>query len=192
LIAATTLSHPAPVAAECTHFDPWPSFTAAASTAKRIVVGEVVESYANDSADNAVTFRVRVDEVLRGPLVTSLEFRDVVVSGAPLEVCDDSILRVLVGDVLAFAFDAHLPGVAEPVLAVAWIRGTPDEFLVPGAERLTLAQARALAGLPPTDTLPEPRSGSRANLPLVPLLGMLAGLTVLILRRRRGLVGRCS
>jgi hypothetical protein len=43
-----------PMAAECTAIDPWASFTEAARSAKRIVVGEVIESYGDDSADNAI------------------------------------------------------------------------------------------------------------------------------------------
>lgn len=175
-----------PVAAECTQIDPWPSFTEAAPTATRIVVGEVVRSYLDDSADNAIHFRVRVDEVLRGSPQSALEFREEVRSGAPLKVCPgDSILRVRVGDVLAFAFDARISSSREPVLAVAWVRGRPHDFLMPGAERLTVSRIRELARMPTTDTsTPRPRDDS-GDLSVTVLLGLFAASTLLVIRRRR-------
>lgn len=183
LLAGVALSTTAtPVAAECTQLDRWPSFTEAAPSAKRIIVGEVVESYFDDSADNAITFRMRVDEVLRGRSRRALEFRDVVRSGAPLTICPgDSILRVRVGDILAFAFDARVASSPDPVLAVAWIRGTPDDFLMPGAERLTLAEVRSLAALPATDTA-LPSEERERSIPMIPLLaaGLLGALVRLL------------
>ena len=175
-----------PVAAECTHMDSWPSFARASQTAKQILVGEVVESYANDSADYAIRFRFRVDEVLRGPATTLLDVRDVVRSGAPVKSCTDSILRVRVGDVMAFAFDARIPGAPDPVLAVAWIRGRPDDFLMPGAEVLTLAKVRSLAALPVTDAAPPGRASPAAesSVPLL-LAGTLGALAALVRLRRK-------
>ena len=181
--SAWMLATARPVAAECTGMDPWPSFTEAAPSATRIVIGEVVESFSDDSADNAVHFRVRVDEVLRGSSRSSLELRDVR-SGVPLKICPDSILRVRVGDVLAFAFDARVSNSPEPVLAVAWIRGRPHEFLLPGAERLTLAQVRALAGLPATDTVASYFADDSGDRPAVLFLGLFGTVTVLLVRRR--------
>jgi len=130
---------PSSVAAECTQLDPWPSFRAAARSAESIVVGEVVESFLDDSADNAVWFRLRVDEVLRGRSEASIEFRKEVQSGLPLTICPgDSVLRVRIGDRLAMAFGARFRGVDGPVTAVAFLNRTPDSFLMPGMERLTL------------------------------------------------------
>ena len=181
--SASMLATAMPVAAECMGMDPWSSFTEAAPTATRIVIGEVVESYSDDSADNAIHFRIRVDEVLRGSSQSSLEFRDVR-SGAPLEFCRDSILRVRVGDVLAFAFDARVSSSPDPVLAVAWIRGRPHAFLMPGAERLTLAQVRALARLPATDTV-TPHVGDASGDPTAAVfIGLFGAITLLVVRRR--------
>ena len=182
IVATTT-----PTTAECTSIDRWPSFTEAARSAKRIVVGEVVQSYADDSADNAIEFRVRVDERLRGKSVRFLEFRGGTKSGAPLKICPaDSILRVRVGDVIAFAFDARVASSPDPVLAVAWVRGTPHPFLMPGAEVLTLQAVRELAALPMTDTLPLASRAEGTDLPVLPLLaGAVSLLAVLIRPRRR-------
>lgn len=174
-----------PVAAECTEIDPWPSFTEAAPTATRIVLGEVVESYFDDSADNAVHFRVRVDEVLRGSPQSTLEFREEVRSGAPLKLCPgDSLLRGRVGDVLAFAFDARISSSPDPVLAVAWVRGRPHAFLMPGAERLTVSQVRALARLPATDTATPHPGDDSGDPPVAVFLGLFAAITLLVMRRR--------
>lgn len=187
---AGVLANAAPVAAECTQLDPWPSFTKAAPTAQRIVVGEVIQSYTDDSADNAIEFRLRVDEVLRGDAPPFLEFTEGTRSGMPLVVCPgDSILRVREGDVLAFAFDARIPTSRDPVMAVAWIRGEPDLFLMPASETLTLARVRELAALPATDTVTT--SSTIPTTPLAaPLLLLGVGICafVLALRRYRGLI----
>jgi len=178
LACASMLLTAAPVAAECTQLDPWPSFTAAAPSAQRIVVGEVVHSFRDDSADNAIEFRVRVDEVLRGEGAAGLDFRGGTRSGAPSTVCGDSILRVHVGDVLAFAFDARIESAPGPVLAVAWVRGIPDDFLMPGAETLSLGRVHELA--PPT--VDRPLSSGEpdpAELPLVPVA--IAGILLSVL-----------
>jgi len=148
------LASGAPALAECVQFDPWPSFEEAAPTAERIVVGKVVAGYAFDSASQALTFRLRVDEVIRGQAATILEFRDVVRSGAPLKLCTDSMLTVRVGDTLAMAFDAHVAGVRGPVLAVAFLNRTPDQFSMPGIQHVSLRDVhRMAAGLPPTDAV---------------------------------------
>ncbi len=166
---------PGPVAAECTGLDPWPSFTAAARSAKVIVVGEVVESFADDSADNAIHFRFRVDQVLRGEAESEIEFRDVVRSGLPLTICPgNSLLRVRAGDQLAMAFGARYRAVAGPVTAVAFLDRTPDSFLMPDMERLTLDQVHAVADLPATDTEPGPLPP--VTDPTLPLSLLLVGL----------------
>jgi len=182
---AGVLASAAPVAAECTQLDPWPSFTEAAPTAQRIVVGEVIQSYTVDAGDDAIEFRVRVDEVLRGEAPAFLDFREGTRSGVPLTICPrDSILRVREGDVLAFAFDARIAASPDPVLAVAWIRGEPDLFLMPGSETLTLARVRQLAALPATDTLTASSTVDTAPLAAqLLLLGAGACAFVLALRR---------
>lgn len=194
-----------PVAAECPGLDPWPSFTDASRSARTIVLGEVVESLQDDSADNAVWFRVRVDEVLRGKATPIIEIK-LLYSGVPLKFCSDSILRVRMADRIAFAFDARISGVAGPVTTVAWVReglaptpppapGSPNEqvesvrdFLVPGVERLAVSEVRALAALPATNT--EQVGAHQAALgpwPALATLVVAAGLLgfVVVLRRRQ-------
>jgi hypothetical protein len=117
---------------------------------------------------------VRVDEILRGESPPVLEFRGGTRSRAPLTICpSDSILRVRVGDVLAFAFDARVAASPNPVLAVAWVRGQPHPFLMPGAETLTPAAVRDLAALPMTDTRGPSMQGTG---PAFYLLAVLVGL----------------
>jgi hypothetical protein len=174
------------VAAECGLLDPWPSFTEAAPSAKRILVGRVMSSYAVDTADFAYEFQLRVDEVLRGSATSTLEFRGLTRSGLPLKLCPgDSFLRVKVGDVLAFAFEARVAGSPNPVLAVAWIHGSPDGFMLPGAEKLTIAQVRSLASMPQTDALAAPSNPSQ-GVPVWPLLAGVVGGCALLMRVRRG------
>ena len=174
-----------PVVAECTGFDSWPSFREAARTADRIVVGEVVEAYSLDSADLVLRFKLRVVEVLRGRSGPVIEFSEPVKSGAPIKRCTDSILRVHVGDVIAFAFDARIAESSGPVLTVAWIRGAPDRFSMPGVERLTLKDVRMLAGAPATDTA-DPRDIPARTVPVAPLLvaGLLGALAFLLRSRQ--------
>jgi hypothetical protein len=183
--SASVFAMTSPVAAECSQLDPWPSFTEAAPTSSQVLVGEVVESYFDDSADNAIHFRVRVDEVLRGSSEPALEFREAVRSGAPLTICPgDSILRVRVGHVLAFAFDSRVSSSPDPVLAVAWIRGRPDTFLMPGAERLTLARVRELVRLPATDTVPSHPGDKTDGPPVALFVALFGGVALLVLRQR--------
>jgi hypothetical protein len=169
------LASPSSVAAECTQLDRWPSFRVAARSAESIVVGEVVESFQDDSADNGLWFRLRVDEVLRGRSASSIEFRKAVQSGLPLTICPgDSVLRVRIGDHIAMAFGARYTGVDGPVTAIAFLDRNPDSFLMPGMERLTLRQVHAVADLPATDT--DPGTPPTPTAPTVPLVLLLSGL----------------
>ena len=175
-----------PAHAECVQFDPWPSFHEAAQTAQRIIVGTVMEGYSYNSADYAMEFRLRVDEVLRGHSDPVIEFRGLVRSGAPLKYCSDSYLGVRVGDVIAMAFDARVPGVSTPVLAVAFLNRTPDQTVWPGIRRLSLREVRVLAAAPPgTDTAldVEPEGFSLPLLALV--VAGLAGALIGLERPRR-------
>ena len=187
LLALGQSANPPHVAAECTAMDPWPSFRAAAPVARQIVVGEVVEAFATDSTDHATLFRLRVDHVYRGDVANVLDFHDAVRSGAPLTICPaDSILRVRVGDVLAFAFDAQLAGYPNPVTAVALVNRGPDEverFLMPGVKRISLRDVRDLAALPATDSAQPPAAHDAAPFPVVPLIVAVVG-AVLVLSRR--------
>jgi hypothetical protein len=174
---------PTAVHAECTQFDRWPSFGAAARSADVIVIGRVSEGYDEDSAGNYLTFVLRVDETLRGRPRDVLDFHDVVRSGLPLKVCRDSLLRARVGDRLAFAFGARYSGVSNPVTAIAFLNRTPDAFLMPGVERLTADEVKFVSSLPQTDTerADHPPGIHDPGIPLV--LGVGAGLLSLRLRR---------
>ena len=185
-----------PVAAECTRLDPWPSFREAARTADRIVVGEVNDTYKVTSGDHTVTyiaapgenmllFDLRVIEVVRGRSAPVLEFREPVMSGAPLKFCQDSHLFVHAGDVIALAFDARVSDYPRPVLAVAWLSRTPDPFTMPGVERLTIEDVRLLAGAPATD-IADPAPIPARSVPVIPfvVVGLLGALAFLIRRRQ--------
>ena len=174
---------PTAVHAECTQFDRWPSFRAAARSADVIVIGRVSEGYDEDSAGNHMTFVLRVDETLRGRPRDVLDFHDVVRSGLPLMVCRDSLLRVRVGDRLAFAFGARYSGVSNPVAAIAFLNRTPDPFLMPGMERLTADDVKFVSSLPETDTEPIATKRAAPMSWLPGLLGVIGGLTFLRLRR---------
>lgn len=141
----------APVAAECTWSDPWPSFTMAAPAASRVFVGTVESVGPPDSADYSAEFTVRVNETLRGPSADRLSFVKLR-SGLPLRRCDQTDLRVKQGDVIAFALDARRPAWQNlRASTYAYIEGTPDSFFSTGVERLSLDAVRRLASLPPTD-----------------------------------------
>ncbi len=89
-----------------------------------------------------------------------------------------------VGDVIAFAFDARLPGVAGPVNTAAWIEGKPHAN-VPGVQQLTIDEVRYFASLPDTAT-------GAADSPVPALPGPSGGqLLLLILTTAGGLaIGR--
>ncbi|HET7183013.1 MAG TPA: hypothetical protein VFI15_12345 [Candidatus Limnocylindrales bacterium] len=180
-----------PVSAECTGFDSWPSFADAAPVAERVFIATVVESYADDSTDHALLFRLRVDDVLHGQVPSSIEYHDVVRSGAPLVVCSDSMLRVRVGDVWAFADGAHVNPYQQKVLAVAIVNrdlNDVEQFLMPGVERLSRSAIQRLVDLPPTDALPAQLTApSWSNPWLVPALAFGGGPVALwwALRRRQ-------
>lgn len=147
LAGGLVLTTGGPTVAECTGFDQWPSFRAAVPTASTVFVGTVVET--PGGAVNS-RFVLRVDEVLRGSapdIVGYSAFR----SGVPLTVCPgDSVLRVRnVGERLAFAYGARLPGLRGRIDAVAFVGASrPDHALMPGMERLPMWRIRALVGRP--------------------------------------------
>ena len=130
-------------------------------------------------------FDLRVIEVVRGRSASVLEFREPVRSGAPLKFCQDSHLYVNAGDVIALAFDARVAGYPKPVIAVAWLSSTPDPFSMPGVERLTIQDVRALAGAPATDIADRALLPHR-SIPVIPLVvaGLFGALAFLIRRRQ--------
>ncbi len=105
--------------AECAQLDPWPSFTAAAPTAKTVFVGTVTEIHRG----NESRFTFRVDEVLRGnpPAVievdgfkSAIRLKDVCPTGSVLMVRK-------AGERLAFAMDGRLDGMPGRIDAVAFV-----------------------------------------------------------------------
>jgi hypothetical protein len=176
ILGAAWLAAPLPVLAECMVMDEWPTFRDGAATASRIVVGEVDESYSDDSADNAIEFHVAVTDVLRGQTTSGLDFEGGTQTDPPPTDCPgDSILRVRVGDVLAIAFDGTSDSPTS-VRAVAWVKGHPHAFLMPGAGVLSLREANALASLPQTDISSTASRSSSPYLPLAPLVvGAVSG-----------------
>jgi hypothetical protein len=173
LVMSTT---PAEVAAECTQLDRWPSFRNTAPSAEVIVIGDIVANREDATGYITTDFRLRVDEVLRGESDDVLEFRDAVRSGLPLTICPgDSVLYVRVGDRLAMAFGARYPEVDGLVTAVAFLNREPDPFLMPGIERLTREQIRAVADLPSTETVPIVQDGSQSPPIGLLLVGLVGG-----------------
>ena len=176
----------APVAAECTSLDRWPSFRDAVPSARTIVIGVVVDG-APESWLN--TFSLRVDEVLRGtePHVMKI---DRLQSGLPLTVCpSDSVAYVKTGDHLALALGALAPDGKTRINAVAYVQGSPDDFLMPGVERISAADIRELAGLPSTDApaIEEPQPcGPPVPILLAAVLGAGAWMFRLRGRMRAG------
>jgi hypothetical protein len=177
----------APVAAECTIMDRWPSFTEVAPGADTILLGRVAESLQEDSAAHAIRFRVDVMEVLRGSAPRSFEVQAGTRFADVMERCDDSMLRAQVGEVLAMAFAGHPTASVNRVAAVAWVEGRPNAFSMPGAQKLSERQVRAIAALPPTDTDLVRPAGQRPERDLAPeiLLVAMGALGVLAIERRR-------
>lgn len=147
-----------PVAAECVgQPNRWPEFSEVAPTAKRIVVGTVVQSARRDPTEPTPVFTLRVDEILRGSAPESIEVRSLR-SGLPLagdRACRrDATLYANVGDVVALAYRGKTAQSGARVTTVAWLGGRPGR-LNPGAERSTLADVRRLAGAGPVPTVSE-------------------------------------
>ena len=175
--------------ADCTQASPWPSFTRSAGSAQRIIIGTV--TWTPGGAVNN-RFTLRVDEVLRGQAPATIDFA-AFRSGAPQPICpEDSLLRVRqVGDRLALAYGAHLPGLNRPITAVALVKPVDDPegvlaSLMPKMEWLTVAQVRAIAALPPTDSVIM-SAPSASPLLLSGLIGALAAWV--FARRRRRVLG---
>lgn len=153
LVLWTVLGSNHTALAECTTLDRWPSFRDTAGSAHRIVVGHVT-SAAGGGPNNR--FTLRIDEVLRGSAPADMEFFRFK-SGLRLTECPkDSVLRARLGDKLAIAFGALVPGRPGDINAVAFLSdpGPLLRALMPGVEYLTLDEVRGLAELPPTDATP--------------------------------------
>jgi hypothetical protein len=177
---------PGTASAECTQLSPWPSFTRSAPHAATILVGTVTWT---PGGINNSRFVLRVDEVLRGRAPDEIEF-NAFHPGVRQPICpeDSSLVVHSVGERLAIAYRARMPGQKHSFTSVAFVRPSrPNLFLLPEMERLSEAQVRAIAaGLPGTDTA---SSGVEARAPaiigpgapaIVPwVAGLLAGLLAL-------------
>ncbi len=180
----------APALAECSSQpNRWPAFSAVAPSAERILVGTVAgPSGPHEPGPNYVGLDIRVGEVLRGSASETIEII-ALRSGLPLVGLGScqrgAILYARTGDVIAFAFDGRLPGVAGKVNTAAWIEGRPHSLLVPGPERLTIDEVRYYSRLPDTSTgilvsLREPQDPPTANI----MLMLAAALGALAIGRR--------
>lgn len=169
-----------PVAAECTRLDRWPSFRDAVRSAGTIVIGEVIDGAAESWLD---TFTFRVDEVIRGTAPQVMHIHQLR-SGLPLSICpSDSFAYVMKGDHLALALDALAADGKTRINAIAYVQGSPDDFLMPGVGRLSAAKVRELAGLPSTDAIAE--AARPSSPPLFVLPSALLGIALWLARSRK-------
>jgi hypothetical protein len=171
---ALTLSLATPVSAECPSVYEWPSFGKAAPKANRIVMGRVIKIVDSRPGWSSLEFRLRVTEVLRGSAPGTLDLS----AQADRGDCIPSHLDVIVGDELAIAFgpETAADGVPGPVSAVVFLNRTPD-LEMHGIQRMTRAEVRALAALPPTDATPRAASSTSSSPSVLLVLMALAGAT---------------
>lgn len=163
----------------------WPDFARIAPSARRIIVGTVTEPLRDirefadvrdyPLSDPSESFRLRVDEVLRGRAPQSIKvshLRSGLPRRDPRRECGK--LEAKVGDRLVLAFDGRLPGRARRINTAAWIEGDPSISNQP-AGQLTLGQARRLAGhAPDGSTLPHDRGIRRAAMSVADLPAFIA------------------
>jgi hypothetical protein len=199
-----------PVSAECPFGDaPWPEITPAIRSARSILVGDVVTDFTNADlhlgADQGPRdYALRVTRVVRGEMrpgdLLDIQFLlpnwpQTHYSGADGPSPSCSYMRASPGEVIALAFDALHPGGPMSANGEEWIQPPTRYHAVgvikgPGGtfgtgayrERVTLRQLRALASLPPTDTV-DPMaadrvpldSGARSMLVAAGLVGLWLG-----------------
>ena len=132
---------PGAVNAECGLTDRWPPFVSGARSASSIVVGTVTQILDGNREFPSLRFRFHVTEIVRGRSRPS-----VIVSANTHGGCIVSVLTVRVGDRLAIAYaDPRLPdGIPGPITAVAFVGRRPPQALMPGMQRVGLAEIRAL------------------------------------------------
>ena len=143
---------PIQVAAECD--GPVPSFRDALATAERVVIGDViavrdgglVEAAANDGWSSRFLLRVRHTPV--GEDQQTIEISDL-----PTQPCA-AVVQAREGDRIALAFKATDFSPPIEINTVAWIRGTPWDFI--GVETTTVAEVFRLLGQTPPDTATPP------------------------------------
>ena len=144
-LASLTLLLASPVAADCN--GPYPSFTAVAPTANRIVYGTVVRVEPID-AGWSTRFRLRGWSILGG-----LRPTEVWVRGVLSQPCSGPLLA-RVSDRIAIAFDGVAFDTKVPANAIAWIGGQPPDMV--GIELLTVAEVFAAAGVAAPEVIPTP------------------------------------
>jgi hypothetical protein len=144
---ATIVMVARPAAAECD--GPVPSFRDAVSTAKTILIGDVIHTdsnpYGGDDGRSS-RFTLRVAYVLRGEAPRAMRIRDLV-----LQPCA-GLLFVGSGDRIALALQALDFDPPIRVNAPAWIRGAPRHRELGAPETFTLAEVFSLLGRTPPDT----------------------------------------
>lgn len=181
-----------PVRAECPYFV-IPPATDAARSAREIIVGTVIENVGGQLYD----FRLRVDQVMRGPAkVGDVRRFEFLYPGWPTYEAGDGTIIVPCapipgweGNVIAFSLGALGTDGTTRYDAASWISGRlPVDQDVP---RTTLAQMSRLAGLPQTDSAapltPAQRADERSGSALLVLVGaFIVGLGLGARRRRPG------
>jgi hypothetical protein len=173
--------------AECSYIPPYPPVTDATRSAREVIVGTVLENVDGQWYD----FRLRIDNVLRGPATVG-EIRRVrfLYPKWPLDTTTEGdvapceAIAALPGDVIALAYGALAPDGATRYNAVSWISGKPQ--LPAEYQTTTLAAIQALADLPRTDAMTTVRRASRGIAPLlVVAVGLLAGLAAMRVSHRK-------
>jgi hypothetical protein len=187
LASALVVASPNPVAAECPSVDPWPSFAHVVPRASVVVIGRVATAIPHPRGEALGTghFTLRVLEVLRGAASRTLTLGRTMTDG-PYD-CIPSSLTVRVGDEIAVAFGPDLlEGVRGPVSGVAFISRMPrNGEEMPGMQRLTLREIRAIAQLPQTAAPLDASVAPSSTPPMLALAGLLGGLLGFRIRRRR-------
>jgi len=188
-VGLSAVANPAPTLAECTSLDPWPSFRQAAPSAKTILIGTVTWTPGGEVNNR---FTLRVDEVLRGDVPGEIEITRLH-SGVPETICPggSSLIVRDVGERLAIAYDAHVPGQRRTITAVAIVKPSPrHRFFLPEMERLSVAEVRAIAAEPPRTEASRPallgHPVRRGDLPdAIPWIAGFAALLTMLVRVRR-------
>jgi hypothetical protein len=162
------------VAAECD--GPYPSFTSAAPTASRVLIGQIVAIDPGpeaplDEAGRTSRFVLSGWSVLDDDRLVEERFEDL-----QSQPCAGYVVG-RVGDAIALAIDGRDFEPPQVVNAVAWVQGEPPQRS--GIETVTIADVYALVGRPMPDPLPM-ASAAPTTSPALPLL-IGAGSIALIL-----------
>jgi hypothetical protein len=189
-VIALVLAHPPSVRAECP-FYVVPPATDAARSAREVIVGTVIENVNETVFD----FRLRIDHVLRGParvgdvrrfkaLFPNWPMEGPTADGKYFAPCEP--IPGWKGNVIAMSLDALAPDGKTRYNGASWIKGRlPINRDLP---RTTLAEMRALAAMPPTDTSSPSvaPSGTASDSAILAVVAALAfGLAMIALRLPR-------